>query len=220
MTRSPPGSSLQSAPGGFPPDETPAGCLGDDAIAALADGTMDPAARASLLSHLADCARCRSAVAAVARALGDDAVARAVAEAEPPRRRRWPLMVATAAAAAIVLVLMRPEPIDPVRDTHRAPALTNGTAPGPVAPIGVVGAASRLQWATVTGADLYRVTVFDTTGHVLFELQLSDTVAVLPDSVGLQERVRYLWKVEARTGFDRWVSSALVEFSIAERGGR
>jgi len=25
----------------------------------------------------------------------------------------------------------------------------------------------------------------------------------------------YLWKVEARIGFDRWVTSTLVEFSIA-----
>jgi len=50
---------------------------------------------------------------------------------------------------------------------------------------------------------------------VLFETQLADTLAALPDSILLDPGRPYLWKVEARTGWQRWSASGLVEFSIA-----
>jgi len=71
----------------------------------------------------------------------------------------------------------------------------------------------------VPGADRYRVTLFDASGHVLYETQLAGTVAVLPDTVVLVAGRPYLWKVAARTGWDRWSPSELVEFSLAPRGG-
>jgi hypothetical protein len=36
----------------------------------------------------------------------------------------------------------------------------------------------------------------------------------VPDSVTLLPGQAYYWKVEADTGWDRWVSSRLVEFSV------
>ena len=72
-----------------------------------------------------------------------------------------------------------------------------------------------LESLPVAGADRYRVTLFDGGGRVLFETQLADTLAALPDSILLDPGRPYLWKVEARTGWQRWSASGLVEFSIA-----
>jgi hypothetical protein len=71
-----------------------------------------------------------------------------------------------------------------------------------------------LRWTAVPGADRYRVTLFDADGRVLFETQVPDTIAALADSVSLQAGRPYFWKVEARTGFDRWTGSSLAEFRV------
>jgi hypothetical protein len=79
-----------------------------------------------------------------------------------------------------------------------------------------VARVEALRWAPVTEADRYRVTLFATSGRVLFEATGADTIVVLPDSVALTPGIRYLWKVEARVGFDRWVASNLVGFTLIE----
>ncbi len=207
--------SLGTQPG--PESRTP-DCLDDDTIAALAAGTVDGTARGRALAHLAGCARCRHAVASVARALTDPVVAREVAAAER-RGRRLPYRLAiSAAAAAILLLLAGPRLLELGRPVHRAPPLT-GTVPVPASPVGVVANADTLRWLGVPGADRYRVTVFDAPGQVRYETQLAGTVALLPDTVVLVAGRPYLWKVEARTGWDRWSASELVEFSLAPRGG-
>jgi len=207
--------SLRALPG--PQSRTP-DCLDDDTVAALAAGTLDAAARARALAHLAACARCRHAVASVARALSDPAVAREVTAAER-RGRRLPYGLAlSAAAAAILLLLAGPRLLDLGRPVHRAPPLT-AAVPVPASPVGVVADADTLRWLAVPGADRYRVTVFDAPGAVLYETQLADTVAILPDSLVLVPGRPYLWKVEARTGWDRWSPSELVEFSLAPLRG-
>ena len=190
-------------------------CLDDDTVAALADGTLDATARAAVLPHLAVCARCRGALASVARALGDAGVAREVAAAEGDGRRRfYRIAFPLAAAAALLLVLTWPRPADDGGPPHRGPP-PGATAPIPIAPVGVVASASALQSPAVAGADRYRVTLSDADGRVLYERQLADTVAALPDSIVLAAGRTYVWLVEARTGFDRWSTSQLVQFSIA-----
>lgn len=197
-------------------------CLDDDAVAAVADGSLDAAARAMILPHLATCARCRGAVASVARSLSDPEVAREVRAVDGARRRSLYRIAIPAAAAAILLVLVMPrrtDDLDP-QGTHRDPTITAVESPVPVAPSGVVDAVRTLRWRSVASADRYRVTLFDAGGTVLYEAQLTDTVAVLPDSTTLSPGQAYLWKVEARTGFDRWAPSGLVEFSIVRRAPR
>lgn len=49
---------------------------------------------------------------------------------------------------------------------------------------------------------------------MLYEAEVAGTTAAIPDSVRLVPGPRYLWKVEARIGFDRWSASELIEFSI------
>ena len=72
-----------------------------------------------------------------------------------------------------------------------------------------------MQWTHVDGADLYRLTLFDASSRVVFTISVADTLLILPDSVGLIPNRTYLWKVDARTGFDRWAASELAEFLIA-----
>jgi hypothetical protein len=189
---------------------TPA-CLDDETIAALADGTLNPQLRASVVSHVAACARCRGALASVARALADPAVARELSAAGGGRRS-YRIIVPLAAAAVLLLLLRSPSPQD---GGHRGGGIPGANAPVPVSPVGTVADASVLVWRSVTGADAYRVTLFDAQGRVAYETRATDTATSLPDSVVLVAGRPYLWKVEARTGFDRWITSELVEFSVA-----
>jgi hypothetical protein len=98
--------------------------------------------------------------------------------------------------------------------THRGPPDAGQSAPKPISPIGTVAAATTLQWASVAGADRYRVILFGADGGVAYENRVTDTTLTLPDSIRLATGQRYLWKVEARTGWDRWSSSDLVQFTI------
>lgn len=189
-------------------------CLDDDTVAALSEGTLDAEPRAAALPHLASCAACREAVASVSRALSDPSVAReAKGVRRLPRRVFYRIALPLAAAAALVLILARPRP-DLNQPLHRAPTITAAVAPAPISPVGRVAGAASLQWTAVAGADRYRVTLFDAEGRVLYETELTGTVATVPDSVALVPGRPYLWKVEARTGFDRWSASDLIEFSI------
>lgn len=185
-------------------------CLDDDTVAALAEGSLDALLRERAVAHLATCAHCRLAVASVARALGDRAVARATGGGGG-RWRRLVRIALPAAAAALVLLVLWPRPAND-GGQHRAPG-KDATAPLPIAPVGAVARADALRWTMVPGADRYRVTLYDARGAVLYETQVGDTTATLPDSVSVVPGRSYLWKVEARTGWDRWSASTLVEFS-------
>ena len=196
-----------------PARETP-DCLDDSTLAALADGTLDPAERDAVLPHLATCLRCRGILASVARSLADPGVMRAQAALEGRDRRRLWLIGLPAAAAAILLVLALPRWVDDVPGRHRGPPAP-AAQPVPLSPVGTVAQAGVLRWSSLAGADRYRVVLFDAGGRVLYEAQVADTSAPLPDSVTLVPGRPYLWKVEARTGVARWSASDLVRFSIA-----
>lgn len=197
---------------------TPApGCLSDDTIAALAEGALEAAERAAALPHLATCARCRAAVASVARALADPSVARAVRAMDHPGRRRFLRLALPAAAAAILVAVVWPRWPGDGGEGHRGPPQPGAQIPTPIAPVGVVAQVPALRWASLAGADRYRLTLFDAAGRVLYEAELGDTTAALPDSVRLAPGRSYLWRVEARTGWNRWAASDLVEFSISRR---
>ena len=188
-------------------------CLDDETIAALAEGSLGAADRDKAMAHVADCARCRRTVSSVARALTDPAVSREVRATARPRLRL--LTIASGlAAAAIVAVVALPWRSADDPSTHRAPTITAAASPVLTAPVGVVANARVLRWTGVAAADRYRVTLFDATGGVVYETQTSDTAAALPNSVLLERGRGYFWKVEARTSFNRWSASDLVEFSI------
>jgi len=189
-------------------------CLPDEIIAALADGSLSAERRSGVLAHVATCARCRSAVRSVARALADPGVARELAAVSGGRR--W-LRIAVPLAAAAVLVLLVSSPWNDRSGGHRGPPPPPpATTPIPRSPVGSVAAVTDLRWSPVAGADRYRVTVFDATGGVVYASESADTVLAFPDSITLVPGASYLWKVDARTGFDRWATSELAEFRVAE----
>lgn len=174
-------------------------------VAAYLDRTLSPSDRSRVEEHLADCDVCRAEVIEVARLLRTQ-----------PHRRSWhvPIGVAAAAAAVLLLVWRRPVEKPPLPPNYREPVVTSAAAPSAIAPRGAMTAASRFVWSGVPHADRYRLTVFDGTGSVVWETLTADTAAGLPEGIRLQRGTSYLWKIEAQTGWNRWVGSDLVEFSL------
>jgi len=194
-------------------------CLSDDAVAALAEGTLEAETRSAGLAHVATCDRCRRAVASVARALADPEVAQEVRTAGfvgRPRIRWLGWATVGVAAAAAVLLLAWPPGLEEPLPSHRARPITAAPAPEAVWPVGTVAEARSLRWTPVSGADRYRVTLFDAEGSVRYETELAGTEVALPDSVLTAPGTTYWWKVDARLGFDQWAASEVIEFSIRQ----
>jgi len=183
------------------------GHLESGEVAAFLDGALSPPDRSRLAAHLMQCDACRNELIEMARLFHTR-----------PRRRRWyvPVGAATAVAAAALLLVVwsRPGTEVAVPSGYREPAVTTAVAPIAIAPRGVITLPLKLVWSAVPRADRYRLTLFDATGIVVWETQTADTVAPLPESMRLRPGAPYLWKVEAQTGWRRWVGSDLVEFSI------
>jgi hypothetical protein len=172
-------------------------------VAAYLDRVLSPPNRSRVEAHLADCDVCRADVIEVVRLLR-----------RRPRRRGWYVPVGVAAAAAAVLLLVWPRPAEEPEPppVYREPVVTMTVAPSVIEPRGATIAAPRFIWTEVPHADRYRLTLFDDTGRVVWETQTGDTAAGLPESVRLQRGASYFWKIEAQTGWNRWVGSDLVEF--------
>jgi len=192
-------------------------CLDDDTLAALAEGILEPETRDDALSHVAGCDRCRRIAASVARAIADPEVARAArAErfARGSRVRRFTAASLIVAAAAALVLLVLPSHVEESLPTHRTRPIAAAAPPEVLRPIGTVAEARTFSWGPVPGADRYRVSLFDAVGAVLYEAELTGTVLTLPDTVRAVPGETYWWKVDARLGFDRWVGSSLIEFSV------
>ena len=145
-----------------------------------------------------------------------------VALSVPGRRlgHRWKIGVAGLAAAAVLagVLLLRPSDLDVERAPvlHREKAADVEAAPAAQVPIGEIAALEEFRWSPVTSADLYRVTVYDAEGAVIWEDETRETHAAPSDGTELEAGVPYLWEVAARVGWDQWVSSELVRFRISE----
>lgn len=174
--------------------------LSADDIAARLEARLPEAEVMRVDRHLAECDECRAELIAVSRVLRSK-----------PSHRRWyiPAGIAAAAAAVFFIWIMPAKP--PLN--YREPAVSATPAPIGLAPRGRTTAPVRLIWTRVPHAERYRVTVYDSTGGVIWESQTKDT-AVQTVGAPLRSRVRYFWQVEAETGFDRWIRSDAVEFVI------
>lgn len=173
-------------------------------LSAYLDGVLSAADRAGIEAHLAGCVACRNEVAAVAQLL----------RTVPPRR---PMAVPVGLAAAAVLALLLVPALDlPTRvspDRNREPAVTMTAPPLAIGPQGSVDSVSALVWSAVPRATRYRLILLDDGGTAVWRFETTDTVALVPDSVRLEAGASYFWKVEAETGFGRWVASDLVDFT-------
>ncbi|MEP6762996.1 MAG: CHAT domain-containing protein [Gemmatimonadaceae bacterium] len=209
-------------------------CLDEFELSLLVVGTMSDFERHQALVHVAGCAHCRGELAALSALLGASTIAdetralipqSAAVEAsaslitKDPTRRTWWAATSILTAAATVLIavsISKQKQRDTVRELRDA-TITASAAPLPLSPVGDVTVAKALQWSAVPGANQYRVTLYNSIATVLFESQITDTAIVLPDSVVLHADSSYLWKVEVRTGYDRWTSSDLVEFRVGSK---
>ena len=188
-----------------------ADCLDEVAIADFVAGRLGPETRGPVVTHLLNCARCRSVVLATGRLLAEEGLP---AEAHRRAWRRWSLPLGLAAAAALVLVLVPRRGDDGLMPGLRDSTLTTAGAPVPLAPRGSVARVDRLVWSSAPRAERYRLRVYNDQGATLWATETPDTAAVLPDSVVFSPRVTYFWKVEAQTEWQRWAASDLVEFRV------
>jgi hypothetical protein len=204
-------------------------CLTDEQIAACADVELSGAEHVTF-AHLADCPHCRLRLRSILQLLNDPDVRRGLEWLHLPARVRWPTrrmaagLAATAMAAAAGVLLFvaprsdsLPRPGDDAADVplHRENAITTTIAPHVVGPAGVSTAADSLRWTSVPHADLYSVRVFDRDGTLVWNPQTPDTVLPVPTQLQRADVTTYLWKVEARTSWDRWVSSDWADLTIA-----
>ena len=124
-------------------------------------------------------------------------------------------MALVAAAAAVILIIGTSDRLSRTTEqspTHREVSLA--PVPTPVSPIGSVASVEKLEWSGVPSADLYRLTLFDAAGTVVWSSQTEATSSSLPNSVMLTEGDTYFWKVEARIDWNRWVESELTPFTV------
>ena len=183
-----------------------------------------------LESHCLTCARCATDLRlglVVRKALSqpDQSTARPPLEVVAPsdrRARRWLAgrTAAALAAAAVLagLLLVWPSRLDDESSrTRREEGTADEAGPVLAMPVGEVARPEEFRWSPVTSADLYRVTVYDAAGDVVWETETQDTLLIPPAATQFAAGSRYYWKVAARVGWDRWVNSDLREFKIEGR---
>jgi len=201
-------------------------CLTDGEIADLVDGVDTH--RSASAGHVAACAHCSARLAAVSRLLSDGGVIAelsrlAAAENVPTANRRRGYRIAgvaaTLAAAGLSAVLFTrpgapPVPIEANVEVLRESAITSTVAPRILGPAGTAGVTDSMRWTSVPYADRYRIRVFDREATLVWETETRDTVVPLPVVLTERRAGTYLWNVQARTSWDRWVDSEWVDLTI------
>ena len=183
--------------------ESRSGHLDPMEVAAYLDGIVDSHVRARLEDHLGACPECRDELVESSR------IAARQSAPKITRARVW----IPVAAAAVLLLVVRQQSHREQRPEHREAAVTTTVAPRALTPVGLVGSVTTFVWSSVPRADAYRIRVFDADGTVIWDREMSDTLAILPASVSFQPGRAYYWRVEARTGFGRSAATELIEFS-------
>jgi hypothetical protein len=188
-------------------------------------GTLSEAEVEAFESHYLTCTRCQNDLrmaAAIRDVLPEVQEASRTADASTAgvtgrwfgRRERIAAIAVAIAAVLAGIVLVRPSTIDSLR--HRDTVPDTEMVPVVEAPVGEVEPVEEFRWTAVTAADLYRVTLYDAAGDVIWQVEARETHVALAVTVRLEPGALYLWGVDARVDWDRWVSSELVRFRISE----
>ena len=204
------------------PDERTAPCVDDLAMAAFVEGRLPDIERQAIQEHLVNCSQCREQFADVVSMLSDmPGVIQSPIEVSPRGSRSSFLrnsVIAAGVAAAVLFVIVRgPHTDSNATSTLRDEDGSMRPAPVVVQPTTIASDSTKFVWSRVNDADRYRVTVFSVDGVVMWEAETADTAIVLPAPAPFSAGTSYMWKVSARTEFDRWVSSGLTEFRYVER---
>ena len=187
-------------------------------------GTLAEAEAEALESHYLACSRCqielrlgaaiRGVLPEVREALLDGARQPAAAKPLPGRRVRIGAVVGAVAAVLAGVLLVQHADIESPR--HREAAPEAEISLRVETPLGEVVAPVEFRWTPLTAADLYQVTLYDAAGGVLWQMDTREPTVTLPRTVRLATDSLYLWQVNARVGWDRWVTSELARFTVSE----
>jgi hypothetical protein len=203
--------------------------LADEVIVTLLEGNgIEVTDRDNAVAHLSNCLVCRSRVAAVSNLLDDPEIVAEIdqldelpAKIRADRRRFYRMLSgAIAAAAAVAIIVAGPGRIgarnNASTDTaqvSREGIVAASAAPRILSPITVAVAGDSLRWTSVPQADLYRIRIWNSDGTVVWAGDTRDTVLPMATQL-VSNGGSYLWEIKARTGWDRWVTSDFLEFTV------
>jgi hypothetical protein len=215
--------ALTVAAGASVPD---ARCLTDGQLAELTQGEVSP--DQAVLSHLTVCGECSSMLASLVRLLDDPQIKADMHQVDRPHAASHRRMAARATAGAATLaaalfagLILLPDAVPDravIADAapHRQSVSATEIVPRIIASTIPNTLPDTLRWTSVPFADRYRVLMFDRDGTLAWEAQTRDTAIALPQRLRT-EAAAYLWKVEARTDWNRWVASEWAELAIPRR---
>lgn len=183
--------------------------LSDSEIAGFLDRDLSSEERSVVEAHLEGCPECRGATAEVSRLARAYPGTLSAITVVPPlpassgKRMRLPMIAAAALAASLAIVVLsrsapwRDDPA-PVRATAQAgpDARPIIEVTGPREDQPVERANLVFSWRA-TNADVYRLSVFDESGTVVFAQETTDTVLSLAGSPLPSAETLYLWRVDA-----------------------
>jgi len=220
-------------PTGSPP------CPDEHQIAGYVDGGLDPASRAQVELHLADCGHCLALVGLLCGEHKSDQLAPLPADVVVPGhlhetktvlQRPWRLAPQWAAAAAVVLAV--PLLIQFGRNADRGDE--GQGRPDPPATRTIASTAGGLQvlspragtatdvrelsfrWTEVSGSPFYDVRIVTDAGDVVIQQRVTGTAWRPPAQLNLQSGAEYFVHVDAYPSGDKAVSSDHVPFRVMD----
>jgi anti-sigma factor RsiW len=186
------------------PIPSPEGHLEPHEVSAYLSGTAEPAARARIEAHLADCAECTEELVAVRR----------LRRAPPTMSRRLAVVGAAAAAViAVVLVGHRAGPAGPTPPPVRGGGSDAVTTVSP-ADGTTLDAPPTFAWHPVSGATAYRISISRADGDSVWAASLRDTVVRAPEGVLTPTPDGYFWYVDALLADGRSLPGTAHEFRL------
>ncbi len=188
--------------------------LTSEEVAGYLDNTLSKAACARAKAHLADCDVCRGEIVSVSR----------LVDRAPRSSRRVVALSAMAAAAAVVLIFLARPAIDsdlPARGPLRGPDVpvaTEGvTSVQAIAPIGRQTTSDGIVfvWHPAPPGAVYRLTLTDDRGGVVWVGSTNDTTLAIPKGTTLLPRRSYHWYVDVMLPDGGAATTGITSFEVS-----
>ena len=186
-------------------------------LAAYLEHRLDDASRRRIEAHLVECERCRREVIEGEHVLRDAPVRRR--SARRPFAALAGLAGLAAAAVALFFVLPRDEtsgraPVERAAAPPVAPVTPAIVVVEPIDSADLAAAPATFVWRPSPGVSLYKFTLTDDQGRVLWSASTRDTVLAPSGSVQLSPTTRYFWYVDALRADGGTVSSGVHAFRV------
>ncbi|HYN82583.1 MAG TPA: zf-HC2 domain-containing protein [Gemmatimonadaceae bacterium] len=178
-------------------------------VAAYLGNGLAADARHALEAHIAECRTCRTEISSARRLLASG------------RSRQWQWIVPTAVAAAAAIAFFPTSSSwrareEPTRAANRA---SSGSAVnlGIVSPSGQASVTGIpvFTWRADGSEALYRFSITDAGGGLIWLAETQDTIISLPADVSLDANREYLWNVDAVDPEGGTISTGTHRFRIS-----